>query len=428
MTSIGASADRQTRIMPAQVGSYGLAFSLHEKIDICRGVFAALVVVAHALEIAWAIHPGASEALSPLARDVLSAVPGTGIYYVMGFFVLSGYCIHLSVARSLAEQRFSVGTYTIARLSRLLPLYYVALLVTVAVELAIAGARPHEWPHGIHVSAFLGQLILIQNLTQTFGSFASSWSITNEGFYYLFYGFLAWILAGRAARPAWVGLGVCAAAALVGQGLYVIVARNAYVYSAGMLFGLGMLWFQGALVAIYGRDWVARAWVRRFASLWPLVLAIAIGWKTLHLPPHGLYLISGWAFTLMILDFLRGPLVNPQAEVGAWRSGLVTTLGLCSYPMYLFHGPLLMLAGSWMMRTGLVADWRLSWGLLTALGIGLGVALGWGLERPVMRWRAGLLRRIKDRAERADSEAREQTPRPDSPRSANLRVRVGSGT
>ena len=30
--------------------------SLHEKIDVCRGVFAALVVMAHSVEISWGVH------------------------------------------------------------------------------------------------------------------------------------------------------------------------------------------------------------------------------------------------------------------------------------------------------------------------------------------------------------------------------------
>jgi peptidoglycan/LPS O-acetylase OafA/YrhL len=371
-------------------------FSLHEKIDVCRGLFAALVVMAHSLEIAWGVHRGSKESLPRLLQDVVFGVFGTGTYYVMGFFVISGYCIHLSVARSMAADRFPVKRYMVARLTRILPLYYVGLLTAAAVEWAIAGARPHEWPNGINLPTFLGQVVMVQNLTQTFGSFASSWSITNEVFYYLFYGLLAWRLAGRTARPAWLGIGLCVAVAAAGQLLYVTVGRNPYVYSTGMLFGLGMLWFQGALVAIHGRDLVARRWVAGLAALWPAVLAVAIAWKTFHLPPHGVYLISGWAFTLMLLDFLRSPSVEPPADAGRWRTGVVTTLGLSSYPMYLFHGPLLMLAGSWIMRTGVITDWRVTWAVLIALGLTSGAALGWLLEKPTMAWRAALLRGMKE--------------------------------
>lgn len=378
----------------ADRGGPNPGLSLHEKIDVCRGVFAALVVVVHALEIAWGTHEGARERLPEFARAAVVAVFGSGTYYVMGFFVLSGYCIHLSVARSIEGGRFAVKRYTAARLSRVLPLYYLALFCTVAVELAIAGARPHEWPKGINPGVFVAQLLMVQNLSQTFGSFASSWSITNEVFYYLLYGLLACAAAGRPARPAWVGMGVCVVTAGVMQALYVTVARTPYVNGAGMLLGLGSLWFLGALVAVHGRAWIERPWVRASARAWPAVLAAAFAWKIFRLPSPGISLmISGLAFALMLLSFLDGPAAEPPVGAGRWRSGVVTTLGLSSYPMYLFHGPLLMLVGSWVMRTGAVADWRATWLLLVAVGWVSGAALGWLLERPTMAWRAAILRR-----------------------------------
>ena len=54
---------------------------------------------------------------------------------------------------------------------------------------------------------------------------------------------------GASARPAWVGLGVCVAVAAVMQVLYVTVGHNQSIYRTGGLFGLGTLWFEGALVA-----------------------------------------------------------------------------------------------------------------------------------------------------------------------------------
>ncbi len=269
--------------------------------------------MAHAQEIAFGIHPGAKESVLTASGQLLTTVLGSGMYYVMGFFVLSGYCIHLSVARSITADRFPVKRYMAARLSRILPLYYLGLVAALAVEWWIADARPHEWPNGLDAPTFFGQLVMLQNLTETFGSFASSWSITNEVFYYIFYGLLAWCLAGRGAgaRPAWAGLAICVGAAIVGQGLYVTVGRNPYVYSTGMLFGLGMLWFQGALVALYGRALITFPLVRRVAACWPLVLASAIAWRTAGLMPHGPYLISGRAFTLMMLDFLASPQTSP---------------------------------------------------------------------------------------------------------------------
>lgn len=174
----------------------------NEKIDICRGLFAFLVVKAHALEVAWGIHPDAPASLPWLARELLTHVAGNGIYWVMGFFVISGYCIQLSVTRSIEQNRFPVTKYMIVRCTRILPLYYLALLFTVLVEWLIASSRPSWWPNGINGQVVLDQLFLVQNLTQTFGSFAPSWSITNEMFYYVFYGAIVCIALKQRIRPA----------------------------------------------------------------------------------------------------------------------------------------------------------------------------------------------------------------------------------
>ena len=374
--------------------------SLHEKIDVCRGLFAALVVMAHSVEISWGVHRDAVARMPKLVHAVIFGVFGTGTYYVFGFFVLSGYCIHLSVERSMDSGRFPVGRYLVARLSRILPLYYLGLAAAVAVEWAVVDARPWEWPNGVDAGAFASQVFMVQYLTQTFGSYASSWSLTNEVFYYALYGLLAYLMAGRSARPAWVGLGVCVAVAVVAQGLYLTVGHTQAVYRTGGLFGLGTLWFEGALVAIYGKTWVKIPWVRNLSRLWPAVLAVVIAWKTALLPPHGLYLMSGLAFSLMLLHLIASSPDQVPAGAGRWRTGLVSTLGLASYPTYLFHGPLLMLVGSWLIRWGGISDWRLTFALLLTVGLAAGPPLGWLLERPVMGWRAAMLRRWKESGSR----------------------------
>lgn len=388
---------------PAPGGARGL--SLHEKIDVCRGVFAALVVMAHSVEIAWGVHRDAVAKMPKLVHALIFGVFGTGTYYVFGFFVLSGYCIHLSVARSMAAGRFPVGRYTVARLSRVLPLYYLGLAAAVVVEWAVVGARPWEWPNGVDLPAFVSQLFMVQYLTETFGAYASSWSLTNEVFYYALYGFLACLMAGRTARPAWVGLGVCVAVAVVMQVLYVTVGHNQAVYRTGGLFGLGTLWFEGALVAVYGKEWVKIRGVRMAARLWPAALAFVIAWKTALLPLHVFYLFSGVAFTLMLLHLIATSADEAPVNAGRWRTRIVTTLGLASYPTYLFHGPLLMLVGSWVIRSGAIADWRVTCLLLLAVGLASGPPLGWFLERPVMARRAAILRAWYGNGSRGESKA-----------------------
>jgi peptidoglycan/LPS O-acetylase OafA/YrhL len=73
----------------------------------------------------------------------------------------------------------------------------------------------------------------------------------------------------------------------------------------------------------------------------------------------------------------------------------VEMLGLASYPTYLFHGPLLLLVGSAILRWKLVSDWRLTWLILVSVGISTGIALGYLAERPIMNRRAAFLSRLR---------------------------------
>ena len=85
-----------------------------------------LVVAAHAVDISWVIHPEVPGRLSGWLHDLLYYVAAAGVYWVIGFFVISGYCIQLSVERLIEGNAFSLRQYLLARLSRILPLYYLA--------------------------------------------------------------------------------------------------------------------------------------------------------------------------------------------------------------------------------------------------------------------------------------------------------------
>ncbi len=260
------------------------------------------MVAAHAVDISWSIHPdGPSEYPWWLHRFLLYVV-AAGAYWVIGFFVISGYCIQLSVSRAIEGGSFPLSTYLAGRLTRILPLYYLALVWAMIVEWLIAGARPPCWSHGISGNVLLAQLFVIQNFTETFGSYAPSWSITNEMFYYLFYGFLVCFAVKRGIRATTLGMTVCVMVAVPMNTLYFGWNRSLFVCGLGMLFGLGTFWFLGALVAEHRED--LRRWrpARAASQFWPLILAGAIAmWFSQHVHLEIVYLMLAVAFTLMLV-------------------------------------------------------------------------------------------------------------------------------
>src|SRR3954447_2480207 len=129
--------------------------SLIRKVDVCRGLFAFLVVAAHSYDVCWVVHWDAVSALSFPVRLLLHATLQSGMYWVMGFFVISGYCIQLSVGRLIDSGHFPLGVYLAARLSRIAPLYYAGLLFALAVEATVSRVRPDFYPDGIDNVGFL---------------------------------------------------------------------------------------------------------------------------------------------------------------------------------------------------------------------------------------------------------------------------------
>jgi peptidoglycan/LPS O-acetylase OafA/YrhL len=370
--------------------------SANEKIDICRGLFAFLVVSAHAVDISWALHPEIPGRLSGHLHDLMLYVAAAGVYWVIGFFAISGYCIQLSVERLLAEKAFSLRHYLLARLSRILPLYYLALLLAVVIERCISSSRPSCWPQGVDSSALVAQLFVVQNLIQTYGSFAPSWSITNEMFYYVLYGAVVHAAAWRGIRSTMLGMSLCVTLALILDWVYFSGYRTGYVRSTGLLFGLGIIWFQGALVAEHRARLCRSRLARVISGFWPFVLILAMAmWYSQAVHLQVVYLVLGIAFTLMLMRFVVTELREVRRNDRGCAPALIRLLGLASYPTYLFHGPIVMLTGSLILRWNLISDWRLTWMILTGVGIGSGILLGYCAERPIMAWRAGYLNRLR---------------------------------
>jgi peptidoglycan/LPS O-acetylase OafA/YrhL len=244
------------------------------------------------------------------------------------------------------------------------------------------------------------QLACIQNLTQTYGSFAASWSITNELAYYLFYGVLVSITVRRRGRACWVGIVCCVLIAALMQYAYMAKIWTRTALSVGLLFGLGVNWFLGVLVAIDRETLVRSPLVEPASRSWPLVLGVAMALRMDgRFPLQGIYLLCGVAFTLMLVRFLCQSTTSRQAPEPRWLASSAKVLGLASYPTYLFHGPVIMLTGAVLIRWHLDWDWRLTWLVLIGAGTATGIAFGHFAEAPIMAWRARWLERVREAGE-----------------------------
>lgn len=369
-----------------------------EKIDVCRGLFAYLVVIAHGRDMAWVMQP--THGPAGLWESVHGYLVGTGIYWVMGFFVISGYCIELSVERLEASGGFRFNDYLAARLTRILPLYYLGFLFAAAVEWLVGANRPEYWTTNIDRLGVLYQIFEVQGVAGAFGSYGPSWSITHELFYYLLFGALVVGCAGRRNHPRLIGMIACF---LIGgslQAAYSLGMKSPLTLQAGMLFGLGTNWFLGALTARHREALVGNRAVTAAARAWPVLLLAAIavhasGWVR----PGIVFVGCGPVFALMLVRFLDGSRdVDRKLREGSPTvAALCRWMGLSSYPTYLFHGPILILIGTAINRWSLTENRGLIWLVSSVIAVACGVALGFLVEQPIMAWRAGILARRRGR-------------------------------
>jgi peptidoglycan/LPS O-acetylase OafA/YrhL len=271
---------------------------------------------------------------------------------VAWFFALSGFLIFLPFARAAVEQRQpqSARGFIVRRAIRIIPLYYLAILVVWTLRFT---GGPDQWY----------DLLLHLSFTQIFDqvhifwTIGPAWSLAVE---ILFYGLIALSgpyfyrvcgrLATRRARLIWLAA-VCLAF-IVGSVVYKGLAFSVFqipednwpVYfslPAKMdTFAFGMLLAVGS-VASQGRPQFAAPVpaLLRLAGL--LLLIVTFGLREIS-PPVWLYFhtLAGLSTTLFLASTVLGPRGTPWERLLA--NPALQFLGVVSYSLYMWHEPVLV--------------------------------------------------------------------------------------
>ena len=137
---------------------------------------------------------------------VLVNLANIGWLGVSLFLVLSGFCLYYPLARraqSLGEIRLDIKQFAKRRATRILPTYYVALLIYVVAQIMVARSQGLPWN-----SAFSGakdipmHILMLHNLaSSTLGTInAAFWSLALESQLYLIFPLLVVLAARRGLR------------------------------------------------------------------------------------------------------------------------------------------------------------------------------------------------------------------------------------
>jgi peptidoglycan/LPS O-acetylase OafA/YrhL len=314
--------------------------------------------------------------LSVLAYHAFPDLLPGGFVGVDVFFVISGYLITGIIRGEIAQQRFSVLEFYKRRARRLFPALVVVLLACLALGWHVLLARELEQlgKHVVAGAAFASNLALWSEAGY-FDTRAESkillhlWSLGVEEQFYLVWPAVA-ILAARRGSG-WLA-GVVLASFAANLALVEGGGSAAFFLPLSRVWELGL----GGLLAWHGVSLPARD------RMSVLALAIVVAATVLLIPgmPY-----PGWPALLPVTGALLLIAAGPGAVVNrALGHPALVWIGLISYPLYLWHWPVLVYA-------------RLLFGQLGApellLALGLSVVLAWltyrFVEQPVRRISAG---------------------------------------
>jgi peptidoglycan/LPS O-acetylase OafA/YrhL len=332
-----------------------------DSIDVLRGVAALGVVVFHA---------GGGKNTSTPVRWLLSQ----GWAGVCLFFVISGFCIHLRVARRCcrgSDARLDFVAFWKRRFRRLYPPYLVSLLACSALALL---------SHEVHLGrAFFRDLALhlamLHNIDAktVYTLNGVFWTLAIEEQLYLLY-FVLLVLRRHLGWGA--TLAICFAARIAWYQLMSSVNPIAGVWipstesaaSQWFLWALGAVSVEGAVGLIRLPRWSRSPWL----ALTVLLAQAALdGLDRSALSPSAQWLLSMTGYPVWGFGFFVAVnwLVDAENEWRRssklpWAVRPLAWVGLLSYSLYLIHEPL---------NSRVVAPALRAFPLSTALGLLLGV-------------------------------------------------------
>jgi peptidoglycan/LPS O-acetylase OafA/YrhL len=323
--------------------------------------------------------------LSVLAFHVAPSVLPGGFLGVDVFFVISGYLISLILLREQADGRFRFGAFYARRVRRLFPALVAVLLATLVFGGFALFADEYERlaRHAYYAIAF----VLNFRLMQEAGYFdvASSakpllhlWSLSVEEQFYL-----VWPVVLLGARRLRVDAGIVivvlgVASLAFGAHLAARSADALYYHPLArgweLLVGASVAWWHGRRGGVLPAVLEPRS-ARNMLSVAGSVL---IAWALFTFDEHALYpgpsMIAPLLGVAALIACGRGAIVNR-----ALAAKPLVLVGLISYPLYLWHWPLLSFVR--IAESGRPPGWLL---LTAAL---LSVLLAWGtyawIERPI---------------------------------------------
>lgn len=260
----------------------------------------------------------------------LGDVRGSGAYAVFGFYTLSGYLMTLIMHRSYGYSRTGLYQYGTNRFLRIIPLYWVAALFSVALLLWVGRDAGINYHHVLYIPADIPSVL--RNVFIIFATGGEprlvppAWALTVELFFYLCIG----LGLSKTKQRAWVWFAVS-----VVYHVAVSATKLGWNFRYSIIPGASLPFATGALIFLY-KDELLRLIGRLNTNFTPYLL-VALVFINLFVgsklgTTHGASFYVNYLINAMVVISLSGreSLLGISRTVDNW-------LGDFSYPIYLIH-------------------------------------------------------------------------------------------
>ena len=351
-------------------------------------VLGALAVVAHHVGFATGVNTGDG----PLSGWLARLDSGVAIFFVLSGFLLFRPYAH---ARATAAPRPATRRYLWRRALRILPAYWVAVVVSLLV-LPGDGISGADWARQLTLTQIYEAYALLPHLGHT-------WSLATEAVFYLVLPLLAAALLrgrGSAGKPLLIlagGLAVTAAwVGLIAAGVLPMSPLSMWLPTYGLWFAAGMA-LASAHVSLRSGYGVRRRFLDDLGgaplACWAAALAVLAvattpiaGPKNLTEPTASEFAVKTALYAvfavLILLPVAFGPATRTKA---ALESGPARWLGTVSYGLFLWHPFVLESVYVLTGRPKFTGDLLSTYLLTVAGGLVLAALSYYVVERPFLR-------------------------------------------
>ncbi|MBS1531842.1 MAG: acyltransferase [Bacteroidetes bacterium] len=259
------------------------------------------------------------------------------LYAVPLFFLLSGYCIHLSNIRHIrADEPLPVKKYYIRRLRRLYPPYAAALLLSLVVGRILYPQSYYPTLANTMVHLFLLQSF---SLRYFFGFNLVLWTISVEAAFYLIYPVFYYLRRRFSLHTALLAVFVVSCISIT----YFSISGDYSLTARYFVLNLWFAWCCGAYLADKVKLNPADLGKPVYKAAYATILAAFILFKTTGL---GKLMIIDYQLNILVWAAPLVLLLRAEPWLARQRNLLVRVvvmIGLSSYSLYLLHEPLIVL-------------------------------------------------------------------------------------